>query len=132
MNDLRFHHIGIACHDIEATKPFYVTMGYVPSETIEDPLQNIYICFLDKPNAPLLELLAPVDEKSPVNRTLAASGVTPYHICYSVNNMDVAIKELKNMRFVRVSRPTPACAMNNKLVCFLFKKEVGLIELVEE
>lgn len=79
-NELRFHHIGIACHDIEATKPFYVSVGYVASETVEDPIQNIFICFLDKPGFPKLELLAPVDEQSPVNRTLSASGVTPYHV----------------------------------------------------
>lgn len=130
-NELRFHHIGIACHDIEATKPFYVALGYVASETVEDPIQNIFICFLDKLGMPKLELLAPVDEQSPVNRTLAASGVTPYHVCYEVEDLDATIKELKGQRFIRVSKPVPACAINNRRVCFLYNKDVGLIELVE-
>lgn len=130
-NELRFHHIGIACHDIEATKPFYVALGYMASETVEDPIQNIFICFLDKLGMPKLELLAPVDEQSPVNRTLAASGVTPYHVCYEVEDLDATIKELKGQRFIRVSKPVPACAINNRRVCFLYNKDVGLIELVE-
>ena len=131
-NELRFHHIGIACHDIEASKIFYVVQGYVASETIKDPIQDVFICFLDKPGMPRIELLAPIDEKSPVNRTLAASGVTPYHICYEVDDIEAAIKELKSQRFVRISKPAPACAIGNRQVCFLYKKEVGLIELVEK
>jgi methylmalonyl-CoA/ethylmalonyl-CoA epimerase len=131
VNELRFHHIGIACHDIEVTKPFYVALGYVASETVKDPIQNIFICFLDKPGMPKLELLAPVDEQSPVNRTLTVSGVTPYHVCYEVEDLDATIKELKDQRFVRVSKPAPACAINSRRVCFLYNKDVGLIELVE-
>lgn len=130
-NELRFHHVGIACRDIEATKPFYVNQGYVASPTVDDPLQDIRICFLDKPGMPRLELLAPVDEHSPVNRTLATSGVTPYHICYEVDDIGAAVKELRQQRFVCVSKPTPACAIKNRRVCFLYSQNVGLIELVE-
>lgn len=132
INELRFHHIGVACRDIDETKPFYLGIGYEASETIVDPIQNIKICFLSKPSIPLIELLAPVDEKSPINRTLDASGVTPYHICYEVDDINAAIKELREQRFVRVSKPQPACAIGNRQVCFLYKKEVGLIELVEK
>jgi methylmalonyl-CoA/ethylmalonyl-CoA epimerase len=131
-NKLRFHHIGIACHDIDTTKPFYVTQGYSASETVKDPIQNVYICFLEKSNMPLIELLAPVDEESPVNRILKTSGVTPYHICYEVNDIDAAVKELKSQHFVLVSRPVPACALDGKRVCFLYNKTVGLIELVSK
>lgn len=131
-NELTFHHVGIACHDIEATKSFYLAQGFVAGETIKDPLQNVLICFLEKPGMPCLELLAPVDESSPVNRTLSASGVTPYHICYSTENIEDTIKELKQQHFVRVSKPLPACAIGDKRVCFLYNKDVGLIELVEQ
>jgi len=130
--EIKFHHIGIACRDIEFTKAFYLNQGYKASETVEDPIQNVFICFLSKDGEPLLELLAPVDEKSPINRTLSASGVTPYHICYQVKSIEDSIKSLKTQRFVRVSRPAPACALDNKRVCFLYNKDVGLIELVEE
>ena len=125
-NELIFHHIGIACFDIEASKNFYVAQGYVASETIEDPIQGVLICFLYKPGMPRLELLAPIDENSPVNRTLAASGVTPYHMCYEVSNIEAAVKDFKVSRFVVVSN-----LVGDKRVCFLYNKNVGLIELLE-
>lgn len=131
-SNLRFHHIGIACHDIDNTKPFYMSQGYCASETIKDPIQNVYICFLEKPDALRIELLAPVDEKSPVNRILKTSGVTPYHICYEVDDIDATVKELKLQHFVLVSRPVLACALDGRNVCFLYNKSVGLIELVSK
>ncbi len=130
-NNLRFHHIGIACHDIEATKQFYTAQGYTAGETFDDPLQNVRICFLDKPGMPSLELLAPIDDKSPIVRTLETSGVTPYHICYEVANIAETVEELRSQHFMQVSKPLPACAINGRSVCFLYSKTVGLIELVE-
>ena len=130
-NELRFHHIGIACRDIDDTKAFYVAQGYSASEIIDDLLQDVRVCFLNKLEMPLIELLAPIDDKSPVNRTIEASGVTPYHICYEVDDIIEASKELKSQHFVQVSKPTPACAVGNRRVCFMYSKNNGLIELVE-
>ncbi len=132
IDDLRFHHIGIACFDINETKAFYELMGYVASPIIDDPIQDIRISFLKKEGSPMLELLAPIDEKSPVNRILDTQGVTPYHICYEVDDIDAMMTLLrKQHKFVRVSKAAPACAIDNRRVAFLFRKDVGLIELVE-
>ncbi len=131
MNQLQFHHVGIACRDIEASKTFYIDQGYTTSATTHDTIQNVFICFLHKDGMPTIELLAPVDEKSPVNRTLATSGVTPYHICYETTDIESTVKELRKKQFVCVSKPVPACAIQNKRVAFLYHKDVGLIELVE-
>lgn len=128
---LTFDHIGIACRDIEKTKVFYLSMGYEASETVEDVLQHVRICFLNKEGEPCLELLEPLDEQSPVLRTLSAVGVSPYHICYRVQDMEAAIAMLRGKRFLLVSGPVPACAMQDRRVAFLFQKNTGLIELVE-
>ena len=40
-------------------------------------------------------------------------------------------KMLRQEKFVRVSKAVPACAIDNHRVVFLFRKDVGLIELVE-
>ena len=80
---------------------------------------------------PRLELLAPIDEASPVNRILETQGVTPYHICYETDDLDAIAKVLRQEKFVRVSKAVPACAMDNNRVMFLFRKDVGLIELIE-
>ena len=128
---LTFHHIGIACRDIAKTQAFYLQMGYTASPIIEDPVQHVRISFLEKDGAPRLELLEPLDEQNPVARTLATVGVTPYHICYEVQDIEAAIAELRGQRFLLVNGPVPACAMNNKRIAFLYQKNTGLIELVE-
>lgn len=130
---LVFHHIGIACRDIEKTKPFYAAMGYTAAATVDDPVQQVRVCFLDKDGAPRVELLEPLNEKtSPVSRILASAGVSPYHICYQVENLEAAIRSMRAQRFLLVSGPVPACAMDNRRIAFLFQKHTGLVELVEQ
>ena len=129
--ELTFHHIGIACHKIEKTLPFYTAMGYNAAPVVDDVIQHVRVCFLDKDGAPRLELLEPLDELSPVARTLATSGVTPYHICYEVQDLTAAVDALRRQRFLLVNGPVEACAMGNRRIAFMFQKNTGLIELVE-
>lgn len=131
MDGIKFHHFGIACRDIDKTAAAYAQLGYAQGETIFDPLQNINICFLTHPKMPLVELLSPVDENSPVVRILEKNGVTPYHTCYAVENLDNAVIAFKKMRYVVVSKPKEACAIGRRRVAFLYNADMGLIELVE-
>lgn len=128
---MKFHHIGIAVKDISATAAVYVAGGYKQSETIYDPNQNVNICWLTKDEMPVVELLEPVDNLSPVNKILEKNGVIPYHVCYVVNDMEKAIIELRKMKYIVVSKPLEAVAICGSRVCFLYNKNVGLIELVE-
>lgn len=128
---LTFHHIGIVCRDIAKSQTFYTLMGYRASDVIDDPLQHVRVCFLEKEDAPRLELLEPLDDESPVARTLATAGVTPYHLCYEVEDIDAAMTALRGQRFLPVKEPLSACAMDNRRVAFMFQKNTGLIELVE-
>ena len=130
---LSFHHIGIACRDIERTAAFYTAMGYTAAPVVEDPLQHVNVCFLDKDGAPRVELLSPLDDQSPVQRTLDTAGVAPYHMCYEVEDIEAAIARLRSaQRFLLVSGPVAACAMDDRRVAFLYQKNTGLIELVEK
>ena len=128
---LTFHHVGIACRDISKSSKFYTLMGYQASPVTDDPIQHVRVCFLEKDGAPRLELLEPLDEQSPVARTLSTSGVSPYHICYEVADITAAIEALRGQRFLLVNGPVPACAMGDKRIAFLYQKNTGLIELVE-
>lgn len=126
-----FNHIGVACFDIDKTAEIYVGAGYMRTETVIDPLQNVRVCVLEKKSMPTVELLEPIDEKSPICKTLQKSGVSPYHICYNVPNMEQAIKELRAKKFIPVSKPKMSNVFNS-MVCFLFHKEIGLIEILEK
>lgn len=127
----KFHHIGVAVKDIDVTAPIYEQGGYKRSASILDPIQNVIICWLTKEGMPTVELLAPVDETSPVNKTLEKNGVTPYHTCYVVENIEEAVAQLRKQKYVMFSKPAEAVALCGSRVCFLFNKNVGLIELVE-
>ena len=82
-------------------------------------------------DSPTLELLAPVNENSPVNNILEKNGVSPYHTCYVVKDIQEAISELRKQKYVMISKPAEAVAFKGSKVAFLFNKNVGLIELVE-
>lgn len=131
LDSFKFHHIGVAVKDIDATATVYEIGGYTRSEVIYDAIQNVNICWLSKEGMPTVELLAPQDENSPVNKTLEKNGVAPYHTCYIVDNLENACKALRKMKYVMVSKPEKAVAIHNCRVCFLFNRNIGLIELVE-
>ena len=130
---LRFHHIGMAVSNIENTVNQYIFFGggYFRTPTVFDPVQRVNICFLEKRGMPCIELLEPGEETSPVTKILRNNGVTPYHICYETDDLEQAIADLKARRFLVVVKPVEAVAIENRKVCFLYHKDVGLIELVE-
>lgn len=129
--EFKFHHIGIATPNIDKTSNIYIQAGYNKTETIVDSIQNVAICFLTKDNMPMIELLSPVNEDSPVNNFLKKVGVAPYHICYEVENIAEAVTKLKQQRYIPLFLPIEAIAIENRKICFLFNKDIGLIELVE-
>ncbi len=131
LTSFKFHHIGTAVFDIEKTAPFYVDAGYHRSATIFDPLQNVNICWLTKKGMPTVELLEPAGEQSPVMKTLQKNGVSPYHTCYIVDNIEQAVNDLRKQKYVAMGRPVEAVAFCKSRVVFLFNKHVGIIELVE-
>jgi len=129
--EMKFHHIGYAVKSIEDTASFYVNGGWSLSNTQYDPIQKTYIAFLIKDGFPLIELVAPYDETSPINNTLKKIGVTTYHICYSVPNIEKAVNNLRSQRFIPLFAPVAAVAMGGR-ICYLMHPKVGLIELLEE
>ena len=127
-----FHHVGIAVESIERTATFFMDAGYKMTIVIFDPKQNVNISFLEKTGSPLLELVEPVDEKSPVRNILNKVGVSAYHFCYEVENLDDSITQLRQKKFMLLVKPVEAVAFNGRKICFLYHKETGLIELLEK
>jgi methylmalonyl-CoA/ethylmalonyl-CoA epimerase len=128
--DLKFHHIGYAVKDISVTASFYIRAGWEQSEVVIDPIQHVQIAFLRRENYPLIELVAPVDEHSPVVKTLDKMGVTPYHVCYETGDIDASVHEMRAMKYIPLFNPVPAIALGNRKVCYLFHSDMGLIELL--
>ncbi len=130
---MRFHHIGVATNNIAMTAKQYSIFGYeISSETIFDPIQNVYIAFMEKEGSPRVELVAPVNENSPILNTINKNGTIPYHFCYEVDDVLEEVKILKKLKFILISKIVPAIEFENRLVCFLYNKDAGLIELLNK
>ena len=130
--DALFHHVGIATKSIEKTALLYVEAGYRMQPTVFDPRQNVKISFLEKQGSPLLELVEPVDDTSPVCNIINKVGVSAYHFCYEVSNIEESIAQLKEKKFVLLVKPVEAVAFNGRKISFLYHQDTGLIELLEK
>ena len=128
----RFHHIGIAVKSMDKTAREYERVGYDRTETTFDAMRHVNICFLTKEGMPTIELIEPVDENAPVGTVLGKNGAVIYHTCYAVEDIVSVIEKLREQRYVQVEEVAEAPAMHGCKICFLFHKDVGLIELVEE
>ena len=126
------HHYGFATSDLSSTVATYGIMGYRPvSEMIIDPLQNVKIIFIQKDKDPLIELIEPMSISSPVSEIIKKNGACLYHIGYEVENINETIRQLRQKKFIMISKLVPAIAFNNRLIGFLYQKNMGLIELIQ-
>ncbi len=129
---MKIHHIGYAVKKIEDSINEFKKLGYETiGNKIIDNLRNVIIQFI-KNGDYLIELVAPLNKESPVTNLLKKQGNSPYHICYETHDIKKEIKNLENNGFVLISDLLEAPAINNQKVIFLYKKEIGLLELVEE
>ena len=129
--NLKFHHIGIACSKIEKSIETYHKLGYSFSKIIYDPIQNVNLCFLKKNNSPMIELVSSNDSNSILNNILKKNGTIPYHTCYKTKNIDDEINSLIKKGFILISKPVKAIAFSNRKICFMYNKNIGIIELLE-
>ena len=88
LSKFKFHHIGVATHSIAQTSKYYVDIDFRISEIIFDPIQNVNICFIHKEGFPSIELIEPISDLSPVAKIIQKVGVSPYHFCYEVDDVD--------------------------------------------
>ncbi len=129
---MKVHHFGYLIKNMEQAINSFKELGYTAvSESVYDNNRKINICFLDN-NGTMVELIEPVSEESTVSGLFKKIGVAPYHICYIVPDLDKAISELRIRRYIITAKAMEAPALENRRVAFMYNKNVGLIELLEE
>jgi methylmalonyl-CoA/ethylmalonyl-CoA epimerase len=128
---MEFHHIGVATTSLKRSIIIYEKLGFQAGNVFHDDIQRVNICFMDKPGHPLIELIEPADEQSPVNKIIEKSGTSPYHFCYHTDDIIRDISLLKENRFIMVVSPVEAVAFGRKRICFCYNKDFGLLELIE-
>jgi methylmalonyl-CoA/ethylmalonyl-CoA epimerase len=128
-----FHHTGVAVADLqEAIARYKLLFGYdVTDGPYDDPIQKVSVCFLSRgAGDPVIELVAPMGNDSPVSRILKKGGGA-YHVCYQVPDIEAAIEHLTGNGSFLVSAPVPAVAFQMRKIAWLMTGTNLLTELVE-
>ena len=123
----KIHHIGYAVKNIEEASKIFGMLSYeIKSSIIEDIERNVKILFVEN-NLTLIELIQTLDAeiKSPLDFlfkkkfSFPGNGI-PYHICYSVNNIDKEIQNLNHKEhFILIQKKSKAPALGGRNVAFL-------------
>lgn len=122
-------HIGYVTDDIAKTAASFQLLGYEADKIINDDTQRTRICFLHKPDEVTIELVEPYEDNKTMQK-MVKRGVTPYHTCYIVDDINEAYEEMLDNDFTPLFKPVEAPAFDNRLICYFWKSEVGFIELV--
>jgi len=129
----KINHIGIAVRDIEQSlKTWESVFQFQASEIEEVTERGVKVAYLDIPGGSAVELIEPLEEGTPVDRFLKQRGEGIHHICLEVEDIDEAIRELKNKGIEFVSEK-PAKGAGGSRIVFLRPENINgvLIELKE-
>lgn len=130
---LEYRHIGLAVRSPEKAEKFLTGLGYTKDNCVFDELQNVFVAEFENLNMPCVELVWPIDNKSPLEDILSKSNGMLYHTCYSSMNREESIELIKNdgHKVVEVSPPQKALLFGGKYVSFYYIAGFGLIEILE-
>ncbi len=131
----RIDHVAIIVRNIEQALAFYRdTLGILPSEIKEVPSEQVRIAFLPMggPGGSEIELIEPTTPGSSLTKYLEKRGEGLHHICLEVDNIDVALQEMKD-RAAPVLDEQPRVAAEGRAI-FLHPKGTNgvLLELIEK
>ncbi len=124
-------HVGYVTKNIEKTANTFKVFGYEAEGIVNDDTQKTRICFLRKKGDVSIELVEPYPENETMLKMLK-KGTTPYHTCYLVPDVQEAYNQLKECGFTPLFPPVEAPAFDNRLICYFWKNDIGLIEIVEK
>jgi methylmalonyl-CoA/ethylmalonyl-CoA epimerase len=129
-----FHHFGFVVASIEQSAPSFAESldANWDGLTIHDPNQCVRVSFLEgkNPADPLIELIEPAGEDSPV-AALAKRGGGLHHVCYVVDSLDQQLKECRARRSLIVRPPTPAAAFGGRRIAWTYTRNKLLVEYLE-
>ncbi len=131
----RLNHVGVATPDIEAAIAFWrdVMGATAITEPFDMPAQGVRVCFVDTPGrGTQIELLAPLDDSSPVSAFLARNPLGgQHHLAFEVPDIAEARAEFEALG-KRVLGPTRIGAHGTP-VFFVHPKDMAgtLTEIME-
>src|SRR5437868_14040880 len=106
-------------------------MGFeLTTPTYDDPIQRVVVQFLHPGGDISIELIAPLDEQSPVTGFLAKHGAGLHHLCYEAPDIEAASQFLREQGSIITCQPVGAVAFGGRRIAFHYWKR-QIIELLE-
>lgn len=128
----RFHHIGFVVHDVHESIKKWKASGYqIEISPVSDPLLNVVCCTLVKSGELRIELVSPSQDSKnhPLSSRLRRGGGLD-HICYQVDDIDLALENEAKQGGLRVMAPTFAATFDTR-VAFVLRPGGILVELMD-
>lgn len=126
----RFHHLGLACRDLDRERLDWAKLGYaLEGQPFVDPIQKVRGVFMTGAG-PRLELLAPSEPGSPLEGYLAR-GTKLYHQGFETEAFDATLRRLTEGGCKLTAEPAPAVAFAGRRIAFVLMPTLNLIEIIE-
>ncbi len=134
MGITKMDHVAIAVEDIEDSVARWVASLGMQAGGIEElPERGVRLCKLRAPGSPALELISPLGDDSPVARFLAKNGEGIHHFCFEVDDIELALEELKSGE-ADLIHESPVAGAGGSRVAFVHPQRFNgvLIELKQK
>ena len=131
-------HIGIACDNLDDSSSFWKLIGLIQGESdevVEE--QGVKTRFFstskNDPNNPMIELLEPTGNDTPIGRFLDKRGPGVQQICFRVEDLESMIALLLEHGVTMIDE-TPRKGSHGALIAFVHPKSTGgvLVELAQK
>lgn len=130
MTAFTFHHLGIACRDLDRSTEQQRQLGYAPEGAdFVDPVQGVRGRFLVG-GGPRLELLQALPSRSVLDPWLTG-GDRIYHQAFTVPDVDEALKGLMAGGARIVVAPVPAVAFAGRRIAFVLLRTMAMVEVID-
>ena len=114
----------------EAIEQFKTLYPIVSVYKCLEKSQNVYITYLSNEDENYkIELVEGASSPNPVENILKSKNSALYHLCYSVDDLDQAIKYLKENNFFMITTPFETSIEKGVWACHFFNKILGIIEI---
>jgi methylmalonyl-CoA/ethylmalonyl-CoA epimerase len=124
-------HLGYVVARLDISlKQFQREGGKILIPPIDDPLQKVKVCLLKMDDRVDIELVSPLDpDDHPVKARLRRGGGLD-HICYWVDNLEIALSEEQQQGSIVICPPIHAVAFNRE-IAFVHRRSGLLVEFIE-
>ena len=131
---MKFDHFGVIVSDLNKGRKHFTHIYSIKNWTNEfyDEKNGVVVQFGRDTSGACFELVAPIDDNSPVYNVMSKKINILNHIAYLVDNISICVEDLLKNNFMLLGEPNMAIAYNMRRIQYLYSKDFSyLLELIE-